>query len=135
MDWEYQEEIKIDDWVGFVYLITNLKNGRKYIGQKKFWSTKTTYSKNPKTGLKKKKRTKVESDWKNYFGSNEELKREVQEIGPDNFKREIIHLCKSKGMMNYLELKEQMDNNVLVDPNFYNSFVGMRIHRSHVKYE
>jgi Putative endonuclease segE, GIY-YIG domain len=133
MDWELKEDFKIDDWEGFVYKITNITNGRMYIGQKRFWSSKLSYKKNPKTGIKKRIRSRVESDWKKYYGSSEELKNDIASIGVENFKREILHFCKSKGMMNYMELKEQMDRNVLIDLTYYNSFVGGKIHRKHVK--
>lgn len=97
----------INDYTGFVYIIENLLTGRQYVGQKLFWSPKI------KTIKGKKKRIKVVSDYKDYFGSNDELKQHVIEHGPENFKREIIHLCNSKGEMNYRELVEQVDRRVL----------------------
>ena len=132
--WKYNgneftsEDLEKDKLViGFVYLITNLSNNKKYIGKKLFYSKKVTQK-----NLKKKK-VKIESDWKSYFGSCEELKEDVKTLGQDKFKREIIHLCKSKGVLNYLELAEQVKHNVLLRDDYYNSFVGSKIHRSHLE--
>lgn len=122
-----------DGLTGFVYVITNLTNDRKYVGQKKFWAPKTSFKKNPKTGVRKKVKTQVESGWRLYYGSNLELQADVVELGTTNFKREILELCKTKGWMNYLEMKEQIIRNVLLDDNYYNAFIGGKIHRSHVK--
>lgn len=117
----------INDYTGFVYIITNLLTGRQYVGQKNLWMPKV------KTVKGKKKRTKVVSDYKDYFGSNDELKQHVIEHGPENFKREIIHLCKNKGTQNYLELREQIDRRVMESDAYYNSFVGGKIHKKHIK--
>ena len=126
-DREFTEDM-IQSYTGFVYIIKNLKTGRCYIGQKNLWSTKT------RTVKGKKKRTKVISDYMNYWGSNEELKLHIQQIGIEHFTREIIHLCLNKGTQNYLELREQMDARVLEKQDeWYNGFVGGKIHRSHVK--
>jgi Putative endonuclease segE, GIY-YIG domain len=114
--------------VGFVYVITNQQTGKKYIGQKKFTKTRRVVSK-----TKRPRRVHSSSDWHTYYGSNDELQRDVASDGPQAFRREIIHLCRSKGMMNYLELKEQVLNDVLLKPEeYYNSFVGGKIHRKHV---
>lgn len=118
----------IGDNYGFVYCITDLSANKKYIGKKFFWASKTKQVKG------KKKKYKAESDWKTYYGSSEEVKQMVAEKGPHNFKREILHLCKTKGTCNYMELREQVIRDVLLKPNeYYNAFVGARINRSHVK--
>ena len=115
------------DNVAFVYLITNLKTGRMYVGKKLFHSPKY------RMVNKKKKKYKAESDWKKYFGSSEELKKDVTELGVENFKREILHLCISKGNASYLEMREQMLREVLLDDMYYNAFIGGKIHGKHLK--
>jgi len=136
MCWYYQGELfdpndsDISDYVGFVYIITNLENGMKYVGKKLFWRT---IKRPPLKGKKRKRKEVVQSDWRDYFGSNEKVKALVEEKGYDNFHREIIHFCKSKGELSYLELKEQMDRGVLFDEMYYNGIINARINATHVK--
>jgi len=113
----------IGDNVGFVYVITNNTDGKMYIGKKQF------HSKTKLPPLKGKKRKRIvikESDWMSYYES-------VESQGCDAFKREILHLCTSKGEMSYLELIEQVERKVLLSDDYYNSIIQVRIHRSHVK--
>ncbi len=112
---------------GFVYLITCKKTNKQYIGKKFFWSSKT------KTIKGKKKRSKVESDWKDYFGSNKVLIEDVKVNGKDNYTREILHLCKTKGECNYLEAYEQFTRKVLIGEDYYNEWIMVKVHRSHIK--
>lgn len=120
----------IEDYIGFVYVITDLRNDKKYVGKKLFKSTK----KLPPLKGKSRKRTVIkESDWQDYFGSSEDVKALVEEHGRETFKREIIHLCKTKGEMSYLEAKEQFDRNVLLSDEYYNGIINCKIHRTHVK--
>lgn len=126
---EFTSEM-IDKYIGFVYIITDVSNSKKYVGKKLFQSKRRLAPLKGKT----RKRTKiVESDWMNYYGSSEEVKLLVEEKGAQNFKREILHLCNSKGEMSYLELKEQMDREVLLNDDYYNGIIQVKIHRSHVK--
>jgi len=132
--WYYGEEAftsdMIEDYVGFVYVITDLSNNKKYVGKKLFKSKR----KLPPLKGKTRKRTKiVESDWQTYYGSSDEVKALVEERGGEAFHREIIHLCKSKGEMSYLEAKEQFDREVLLSEEYYNGIINCKIHRSHVK--
>lgn len=132
MTWYYKDkeftEEDINNCIGFVYLITNLLTNKKYIGKKLF-----TFSYKKTAKGKRPKKIRKESDWKNYFGSSIVLQNEVKELGSKNFKREILHLCKTKGECNYLELKEQIVRDVLLREDYYNEFVGAKIHGSHVK--
>ena len=109
---------------GFVYLITNLTNNKKYIGKKlaKFKKTRP-----PLKGKKNKRRATVESDWQEYWGSSDQLQADVAELGPTNFTREILHFCSSRGLMSYLEAKEQFDREVLLSDNYYNGIINVRV--------
>lgn len=121
---------EIGDNIGFVYIITDLSTNKKYIGKKLFVSRRRL----PPLKGKTRKRTKVvESDWKVYYGSSDEVKNLVEENGIDNYKREIIHLCKKKGELGYLELYEQIVRHALLDDEYHNGIVQAKIHRSHVK--
>lgn len=131
MTWFYKNEIitEIDPkYKAFVYLITNLKDDRRYIGKKLTEFTKTVTKKG------KKKRIKYESDWRDYWSSSEELKKDVAELGEENFRREIIHFCLNKGSASYFEAKEQFLNEVLEHPDqWYNGQIQVRVHRTHIK--
>jgi hypothetical protein len=131
LEWKYNNEIfteeMIGDNYGFVYIITNNSTNKKYIGKKFFYSTKTKQVKG------KRKRIKVSSDWQSYYGSNEVLKGDVKLLGEENFTREIIHLCKSKGVCGYLEAKEQFIRNVLETDDYYNTWIMVRVRKSHLK--
>lgn len=113
----------IEDNIGFVYLITNIATNKKYIGKKKFF----------KIVRKKGKKLLVDSDWASYYGSSVELQNDVKQYGKKLFERKILFLCKTKGELNYIELKEQVVNEVLLKDDYYNSYIGTRIHKNHVK--
>ena len=108
----------IGDFFGYVYRITNIQNGRQYIGRKYFYQKRK-----PKGG---KRRVTSESDWKRYYGSSAELKQDIKEYGKNNFRREIISLHKTLGKVNYEETRQLFLNNVLTEhvdglPKYYNS--------------
>jgi hypothetical protein len=131
INWQYNDtdftEDLIGDNYGFVYRITNITNNKKYIGKKFFYSSKTKQVKG------KKKRYKAPSDWQTYYGSSDELKKDVLQLGHDNFKREILHLCLSKGACGYMEAKEQFINSVLESDEYYNTWIMVRVRKSHLK--
>jgi hypothetical protein len=132
MWWYNNEEVTsetVKDYVAFVYIITNLQSGKKYIGKKLLTKTRTKKIK----GKTRKKKVVTESDWRDYFGSNDTLKRDVVELGTESFRREILDLCKSRGTANYLEAKYQFEHNVLESDQFYNDQIRVRVHRSHIK--
>jgi len=123
------EEIE-PQYLAFVYLITNIQTDKKYIG------LKTTKSMKTKTVKGKKKRFKIESDWRDYWSSSEELKKDIELLGKESFKREILYFCLNKGTANYLEAREQFDKRVLENPDeWYNGIINCRVHWSHVKIE
>jgi hypothetical protein len=139
MSWIYQGntvEALPEDCVGFVYMITNNVSGRKYIGKKLAKFSKTAYKTvKLKNGTKKKKkiRSKIDSDWQTYYGSNEELNRDVVALGQENFTREIIFYCRSKAECSYIEAREQFRHQVLESTDYYNGQISVRVHGSHIR--
>lgn len=123
-------EDELKQWVGFVYLITDRSSGKKYVGKKFFWSKRRLP---PLKGKSRKRVVVKESDWKQYYGSSEDLKTLVETKGGDHYYREILHLCKSKGECSYMELKEQVDREVLFRDDYFNEFIGCKIHSKHLK--
>ena len=138
MTWLYQNQQVDqlpDDCVGFVYLITNTTDGRMYIGKKLAKFSKTTQKTvKLKNGSKKKKkiRTKVDSDWRDYYGSSPELTKDVEQLGTDKFTREILYYCKSKAECSYIEAREQFTRKVLESRDYYNGHIQVRVHGSHI---
>ena len=127
MKWTYrgQEVSEIPEGIeGFVYIITNTTNNRKYIGKKlaKFKKTRP-----PLKGRKNKRREKVESDWRDYWGSSDRLIADVAQLGEDKFTREILHYCPSRGIASYLEAREQFERRVLETDDYYNGIINVRV--------
>jgi Putative endonuclease segE, GIY-YIG domain len=137
--WTYQgEQVNQlpEDCVGFVYIITNTTNNKKYIGKKLAKFSKTTYKTvKLKNGNKKKKkiRSKIDSDWQEYYGSSPNLTEDINKIGKDLFKREILYYCKSKSECSYIEAREQFRHQVLESDDYYNGHIQVRVHGSHIK--
>ena len=131
MEWEWEnktlQEEDIKEYVGFVYEIQNLIDYRKYIGKKNFTRSKI-YQKN-----KKRRRKRVESNWKDYYGSSDILLKDLEKYGKENFRRKILHLCKTKSEMSYLEAKEQFLNDAIISEEYYNDWISVRIRRTHLK--
>ena len=122
---EFTEE-HIGEAFGFVYMITHLKTGRKYIGKKFFTKSKTKQVKG------KKKRSRVSSDWMSYWGSNKKLQEEVKENGKDQYVREILHLCKTRSECSYWETWEIFSRHALMRDSYYNEWVSCRIRKDHL---
>jgi hypothetical protein len=125
-----------EDCVGFVYIITNKLSGRRYIGKKLSKFSKTTYKiVKLKNGTKKRKKikSKIDSDWQQYYGSNIELNKDIQELGIENFTREILFYCRSKSECSYIEAREQFNHRVLESDDYYNGHIQVRVHGSHIK--
>ena len=138
MTWHYNNqsvETLPDDCIGFVYQITNNLSGRKYIGKKLAKFSKTTYKiVKQKNGTKKRKkiRSKIDSDWREYYGSSPELTADVINLGTENFTREILYYCKSKSECSYIEAREQFTRKVLESTDYYNGHIQVRVHGSHI---
>ena len=127
MEWKYKGQlvdILPEDCEAFVYLITNTTNGRKYVGKKlaKFKKTRP-----PLKGKKNKRRSTVESDWREYWGSSDNLLEDVALLGKDKFTREILHYCPSRGVTSYLEAREQFERRVLETDDYYNGIINVRV--------
>jgi hypothetical protein len=139
MTWLYQNLLVNElpeDCVGFVYLITNNLSGRKYIGKKLSKFSKTTYKTvKQKNGIKKKKkiRSKIESDWRDYYGSSDHLTKDLDTIGAENFTREILYYCTSKAECSYVEAREQFTRKVLESDDWYNGHIQVRVHKNHIR--
>ena len=133
--WHYQNipfeptEEELSQWQGFVYMITERSSRKKYIGKKFFWSRRRLP---PLKGKTRKRIVIKESDWKTYYGSSEDLKTLVEKAGEDNYYREILRLCKTKGECSYYEAKEQFERDVLLRDDYYNEFIGCKIHSKHL---
>jgi hypothetical protein len=137
--WTYNSKIVEElpeDCVGFVYLIVNKVNSRMYIGKKLAKFSKTTYKMvTQKIGVNKRKKikSKIDSDWMDYYGSSIELNKDVESLGKENFSREILFFCKSKAECSYIEAREQFTRRVLESDDYYNGQISVRVHGSHIK--
>ena len=133
MAWFYNDEIyekAPEDYQGFVYEIVDLYNNKRYIGKKNFWKPKIL----PKNSKRSRRvRTRVESDWKTYYSSNKELQLLAETNEELLFERIILRLCKTKGEMSYYEAKLQFEKDVLLRDDYYNEFIGCKIHSRHLK--
>ena len=130
------KEFNLEDYEGFIYIITNKTNGKFYVGKKTFWNThklpalkgRTKKEKLRRSKLKGNKRhVKKESDWKNYWGSSKELLKNIEELGEDKFERRILRLCKTKWEMSYYEALEQFNRDVIFLENCYNGILNLRV--------
>jgi hypothetical protein len=130
--WLYNNEELNDlpvDCEAFVYLITNKTNGMMYVGKKlaKFKVTKA-----PLKGKTNKRRSTKESDWREYWGSSDRLKSDIEKLGAENFTREILYFCPSRGIASYLEAREQFERKVLETDDYYNGIINVRIGGSNI---
>lgn len=142
-DWTYKGKVIIDEDIPpgalcFVYKIERISDGKFYIGKKILVSTKTSVKTiTTKAGIKKKKKTRslVPSDWKTYYGSSVDLQKDVEQLGTEAFRRDILAFCSNKGTAGYIEMRYQMDARVLELPNdaCYNGIVNARVHKKHIK--
>lgn len=131
-EWHYNGEpvtILPEDCEAFVYLITNLTNDKKYVGKKLARFKKT---RPPLKGKKNKRRSSVESDWREYWGSSDNLLEDITLLGPDNFTREILYYCPSRGVASYLEAREQFERKVLETDEYYNGIINVRVGGSQI---
>ena len=139
MSWLFESlvvESLPEDCAGFVYIITNNTTGRKYIGKKLARFKRTTYRVvKLKNGNKKRKKIRgtIDSDWQTYYGSSPELSKDIEQLGIENFSREILYYCKTKSECSYMEAREQFSRRVLESDDYYNGHIQVRVHGSHIK--
>lgn len=100
-----------------------------YVGKK---LAKFKVTKPPLKGKKNKRRSTKESDWKDYWGSSDRLNADVELLGPENFTREILHICPSRGIASYLEAREQFERRVLETDDYYNGIINVRVGGSNI---
>lgn len=124
-NWENAPD-EIENWQGFVYVIWNYNTNKYYIGKKFFWSNKL---RKPLKGRKNKRHYRVESDWKDYWGSSPKLLADLDKFGTKNVRRIILKLCKTKYDCAYQEVKHQLEHDSLLDPNCYNEVINLRIRK------
>jgi hypothetical protein len=134
MEWTYDgravTEADLDGNVAFVYIITNTLNGKYYIGKKRL--TKKT-SKKPLKGKKRKRISYSESDWRSYYGSSDDLKKDIELLGPGYFTREVLVFCKTLGASSYIEAYYQFISNCILDTKSYNVWISCRSRAEHLK--
>lgn len=132
-DWTFNDvpvTFAPEEFESFVYLITNLVSGRRYIGKKTCYS-RTTLP--PLKGQKRRRKIVKPSDYLTYYGSSAELQGDVETLGKDSFKREILHWCVTRSDASYMEIKEQLARDVLLSDDYYNSWITCKISGSHLK--
>jgi hypothetical protein len=112
--------------IGFVYEITNLTNNKRYLGKKTLYFSKTRKVKG------KKKREKIDSDWREYYGSNNELNEDRAKLGDDKFKRQILRFCKSKGEASYYEAKFIFGTDAILSDRYYNEWCSVKVSKTHL---
>jgi len=131
MTWNYNgepfTEEMIGDAYGFVYCITNHLTNKRYYGKKFFTKAKTLRRK------KRNKKLRVQSDWQIYWGSNDQLLADIQQLGEDHFSREILQLCASRGECTYWENYYIFQSHALLSPDYYNQWTSCKVHRTHLK--
>jgi hypothetical protein len=128
--WLYNDKELTDEdikgYYGFIYQIENLIDGRQYIGRKYFTKAGTKQVKG------KKRKTRKQSDWKDYYGSSPRLLEDIEKLGKDNFKRSVVRLCKTRGETNYWEAKLQFLNEVLESDRYYNDNILVKFTRRNI---
>jgi len=123
--WVLRGEILVqENPFGFIYIITNKVNNKKYIGKKQCTSR---VKRKPLKGKTRNRIDHKESDWKTYTGSSKELNEDISKYGKENFTFEIIEWCGSKWELGYKEIKKQLEHDVILSDEFYNGILNVRI--------
>lgn len=121
--WSYEQDF-VDNAYGFIYEITNTVNNKKYIGKKQMV---TILKRKPLKGKKNKRHEQIETDWREYCGSSNDLLKDINLFGKEKFVFKILRFCTSKWELAYFETKEQFDREVLLNNDYYNGIINCRI--------
>jgi hypothetical protein len=125
--WQLIEGITASgDFFGFIYEITNTVTSKKYIGKKQCQSR---LKRKPLKGKKRNRIDYIDSDWREYTSSSNELNEDIVKYGKDKFIFKIIKICNSKWALAYYEIKEQINKDVLMREDYYNGIINVRIGR------
>jgi hypothetical protein len=125
--WQLNEGITVNgSFFGFIYEITNIVTNKKYIGKKQCQSK---LKRKPLKGKKRNRIDYIDSDWRTYTSSSNELNEDIVKYGKDKFIFEIIKICNSKWALAYYEIKEQINKDVLMREDYYNGIINVRIGR------
>ena len=117
--WEYNGDLDTTAF-GFLYLITNTANNRKYVGIKQF-------------SFKRGKR-RVPSGWQDYTGSSKWLNDDISKLGINKFNFIILGTYKDKPSLKYAEAKFIIENDCLYSRDWYNQFIGLKLKVSKEKF-
>lgn len=98
--WSITEDFNPNDYLGFIYCITNTQNGMQYVGRKQF---RNKVRVPPRKGKIRKRTVFKETNWETYTGSCTTLNLVMEVLGKELFTFEIIQLCTSKSEMQYWE--------------------------------
>ena len=126
----WQTDLKYDNTklpFGFIYRITNTTNGKVYFGKKQIKRVKKL---KPLKGRRNKRHFDIESDWKTYTSSSNDINEDIILLGKNKFVFEIIKFCDSKFELSYYEAKIQFDHDVLLKEGYYNGIINCRIGRA-----
>lgn len=140
--WTYKNQVDFEiptNAFGFVYKIEFVGepllleqfgiSKTKYIGRKYLTASKTVSKrvlKKDGTKTTKKKKSRVESNWRDYMGSCKPLLEDIKRLGSQHYKFEIIAFGETKGQVNFLEEYVQMCERVMIDDSYYNDSIGAR---------
>ena len=140
LNWRYKDRLitEISDMpegtYGFIYKVTHLPTQQKYVGKKVlFFERNVKLGKKETEALKEerkaagiggrvpaKKKVVKESDWKTYYGSQEDIKKLVKASKPEEWTREILEFVPTKKLLTYYEIKHIFINDALENTDFLN---------------
>jgi hypothetical protein len=113
---------------GFIYLITYIPTGQRYIGRKLL--TKAHRRQKNKKIIK----SRIESDWREYWSSSPDIQRLIEaEEGTSNFSREVLVFANTRGQLNYLEEKFLYSVGSMESDDWLNSNIRAKMFKRNIK--